>query len=148
MKTADSSIMSPISSDIIQFIQFYSILKDFVDGAFPYSETLSHSVTVWEGMSGADLRQVRMFTCSCPNVKSCFFSTWSFRCKTAAQIQLGVKEQKEHVNICVLTYNFDPFHSTLRYLCDDCIYFFVAGYEIFPATYTLFSVTVNKTFWG
>ena len=42
-------------------------------------------------MSGSELWQVFMFTCRCPNVKSCFFSTWSFRCKTAAQIQLGVK---------------------------------------------------------
>jgi hypothetical protein len=46
IKTAASSITSPMSSDNTQFIQFYSTFKDFDDGAFSYPETLSHSVTV------------------------------------------------------------------------------------------------------
>ena len=85
------------------------------------------------------------------NVYSCLFSTWSFHCTTAAKIQLAIKEQKVYVNICVLTYNVDPFHSTLRclcyLLCDDYINVFVASSEIFLAISTLFSVTVRTTLW-
>jgi hypothetical protein len=36
----------------------------------------------------------------------------------------------------------------LHYICHNYICFHVASYAIFPATYTLFSVTVNTTFWG
>jgi hypothetical protein len=43
--------------------------KDFYDGAFSFSETLSHSVTVREDMSSSDMWQVSMFTCRCPKSK-------------------------------------------------------------------------------
>jgi hypothetical protein len=46
IKSAAFSITPLMSSDNTQFIQFYSTFKGFDDGAFSYSETLSHSVKV------------------------------------------------------------------------------------------------------
>ena len=51
-----------------------------------------------------------------PQCQKLFVQHMDLPFKTAAQTQLGVKVQMEYVNVCVLTYNIDPFHSILHCL--------------------------------
>jgi len=102
-------------------LQFYTTPKNCDNGAFSYSEALHHSITAWERMGVWQLwKQVSMLICSFSDLYSSSFSTWSFHCKKAGQVQLRVEMQQENENVCVLTYDVDfftPFSAALTICC-------------------------------